>query len=56
MAGVFEIERQALDAVADRLGDAFQQACRAIDSRGRVVATGMEQVRRCRAQDRRSNT
>uniref|UniRef100_UPI002896ABD0 KpsF/GutQ family sugar-phosphate isomerase n=1 Tax=Stenotrophomonas indicatrix TaxID=2045451 RepID=UPI002896ABD0 len=39
---VFEIERQALDAVADRLGDAFQQACRAIlGSRGRVVATGM---------------
>lgn len=39
---VFEIERQALDAVADRLGEAFQQACEAIlASRGRVVATGM---------------
>jgi len=39
---VFEIERQALDAVADRLGEAFQQACQAIlASRGRVVATGM---------------
>ncbi len=39
---VFEIERQALEAVADRLGEAFQQACQAIlASRGRVVATGM---------------
>ena len=39
---VFEIERQALDAVADRLGGAFQQACEAIlASRGRVVAAGM---------------
>jgi len=39
---VFEIERQALDAVAERLGEAFQQACeRILSSRGRVVATGM---------------
>uniref|UniRef100_UPI0028981AA8 SIS domain-containing protein n=1 Tax=Stenotrophomonas sp. TaxID=69392 RepID=UPI0028981AA8 len=39
---VFEIEQQALDAVAARLGEPFQQACQAIlRSRGRVVATGM---------------
>ncbi|CCP10291.1 arabinose-5-phosphate isomerase [Stenotrophomonas maltophilia SKK35] len=39
---VFDIEQQALNAVAARLGDAFQQACQAIlSSRGRVVATGM---------------
>ncbi len=39
---VFEIERDALAAVADRLGDAFSQACQLVlGSRGRVVATGM---------------
>ncbi|GAB3057090.1 KpsF/GutQ family sugar-phosphate isomerase [Stenotrophomonas tumulicola] len=39
---VFAIEQQALDAVAARLGEAFQQACQHIlASRGRVVATGM---------------
>ncbi len=39
---VFEIERDALAAVADRLGDAFSQACQLVlASRGRVVATGM---------------
>ena len=39
---VFEIEQQALQAVASGLGEAFQQACQAIlGSRGRVVATGM---------------
>ncbi len=39
---VFEIERDALGAVADRLGEAFSQACqRVLASRGRVVATGM---------------
>lgn len=39
---VFAIERQALAAVAGRLGDAFAQACQHIlASRGRVVATGM---------------
>ena len=39
---VFEIERDALAAVADRLGDAFSQACQLVlESRGRVVATGM---------------
>jgi len=39
---VFEIERDALAAVAERLGDAFSQACQLVlESRGRVVATGM---------------
>jgi len=39
---VFEIERQALDAVAAGLGEAFAAACqRILDSRGRVVCTGM---------------
>ena len=39
---VFEIERQALDAVAAGLGEAFASACqRILDSRGRVVCTGM---------------
>ena len=39
---VFEIERDALSAVAERLGDGFAQACRLVlESRGRVVATGM---------------
>ncbi|MEN5427845.1 KpsF/GutQ family sugar-phosphate isomerase [Stenotrophomonas pennii] len=39
---VFQIEREALDAVAAGLGEAFQQACQHIlSSRGRVVATGM---------------
>ncbi|MCW4453493.1 KpsF/GutQ family sugar-phosphate isomerase [Flavobacterium sp. MXW15] len=39
---VFEIERDALVAVGDRIGDAFERACRLVlDSRGRVVATGM---------------
>ena len=39
---VFEIEREALASVADRLGDAFSQACQLVlASRGRVVATGM---------------
>lgn len=39
---VFEIERDALAAVADRLGDAFSQACQLVlASKGRVVATGM---------------
>ena len=39
---VFQIEREALDAVAAGLGEAFQQACQHIlASRGRVVATGM---------------
>ena len=39
---VFEIEQQALQAVANGLGEAFQQACQTIlGSRGRVVATGM---------------
>jgi arabinose-5-phosphate isomerase len=39
---VFAIERDALDAVAARLGDAFVQACRVmLDARGRVVCIGM---------------
>jgi len=39
---VFDIEQQALGAVAARLGETFQQACQHIlASRGRVVATGM---------------
>jgi arabinose-5-phosphate isomerase len=39
---VFEIERDALGAVADRLGEAFSQACQLmLQSKGRVVATGM---------------
>jgi len=39
---VFEIERDALAAVADRLGEAFSQACQLVlASKGRVVATGM---------------
>jgi len=39
---VFEIERDALGAVAERLGDAFSQACQLVlQSKGRVVATGM---------------
>jgi len=39
---VFEIERDALAAVAERLGDGFSQACQLVlESRGRVVATGM---------------
>jgi len=39
---VFEIERDALAAVANRLGDAFSQACQLVlASKGRVVATGM---------------
>ena len=39
---VFEIEREALDAVAARVDGAFSAACRAIlSSRGRVVCTGM---------------
>jgi arabinose-5-phosphate isomerase len=39
---VFEIERDALGAVAARLGEAFSQACQLmLQSKGRVVATGM---------------
>jgi len=39
---VFEIEQQALDAVADRLGEAFQQALELIlASTGRVVVSGI---------------
>lgn len=39
---VFEIERDALAAVAERLGEGFSQACQLVlESRGRVVATGM---------------
>ena len=39
---VFEIERDALAAVAGRLGDDFSRACQLVlESRGRVVATGM---------------
>ncbi|OEZ02140.1 MULTISPECIES: KpsF/GutQ family sugar-phosphate isomerase [Stenotrophomonas] len=39
---VFEIERDALAAVAERLGDGFSRACQLVlESRGRVVATGM---------------
>lgn len=39
---VFEIERDALGAVAERLGEAFSQACQLVlQSKGRVVATGM---------------
>ena len=39
---VFLVERQALDAVAAGLGEAFATACqRILDSRGRVVCTGM---------------
>ena len=39
---VFQIEADALAAVADRLGDAFSQACqRILRGKGRVVATGM---------------
>lgn len=39
---VFQIEQDALQAVAAGLGDAFQQACQHIlAGRGRVVATGM---------------
>jgi arabinose-5-phosphate isomerase len=39
---VFEIERDALVAVAERLGDDFSRACQLVlESRGRVVATGM---------------
>lgn len=39
---VFEIERDALAAVAERLGDGFSRACQLVlQSRGRVVATGM---------------
>jgi len=39
---VFQIEAEALAAVAARLGDAFQRACQYIlSSRGRVVCTGM---------------
>ncbi len=39
---VFEIEQQALAAVAGRLGEAFAQACQHIlHGKGRVVATGM---------------
>lgn len=39
---VFEIEREALAAVAGRLGDGFRDACRLmLDTRGRVVCTGM---------------
>jgi arabinose-5-phosphate isomerase len=39
---VFQIEADALAAVADRLGDAFSQACQLIlQGKGRVVATGM---------------
>ncbi len=39
---VFEIERDALAAVAERLGERFSQACQLVlESRGRVVATGM---------------
>jgi len=37
-----EIERDALGAVAERLGEAFSQACQLVlQSKGRVVATGM---------------
>jgi len=39
---VFEIERDALGAVAERLGEAFSQACQLVlQGKGRVVATGM---------------
>ena len=39
---VFEIERDALAAVAERLGEGFSKACQLVlESRGRVVATGM---------------
>jgi arabinose-5-phosphate isomerase len=39
---VFEIERDALAAVAERLGEGFSHACQLVlESRGRVVATGM---------------
>lgn len=39
---VFEIERDALAAVAERLGERFSQACQLIlQGQGRVVATGM---------------
>ncbi|WP_315385801.1 KpsF/GutQ family sugar-phosphate isomerase [uncultured Stenotrophomonas sp.] len=39
---VFEIERDALAAVAGRLGEDFSRACQLVlESRGRVVATGM---------------
>ncbi len=39
---VFEIERDALAAVAERLGEGFSRACQLVlESRGRVVATGM---------------
>lgn len=39
---VFQIEADALAAVADRLGDAFSQACQLVlHGKGRVVATGM---------------
>ncbi|MFI8718376.1 KpsF/GutQ family sugar-phosphate isomerase [Stenotrophomonas sp. NPDC077464] len=39
---VFEIERDALAAVAERLGGDFARACQLVlESRGRVVATGM---------------
>lgn len=39
---VFAIERDALDAVAARLGDAFVAACRLmLQARGRVVCIGM---------------
>lgn len=39
---VFEIERDALAAVAGRLGGDFSRACQLVlESRGRVVATGM---------------
>ncbi len=39
---VFEVERDALGAVAERLGEAFSQACQLVlQGKGRVVATGM---------------
>ncbi len=39
---VFAIEREALDAVAARLGEPFVHACRLmLDARGRVVCIGM---------------